>query len=204
MERDYDEQPPPEKLGRCARLGYMIKDELGEIPELFGSKYRRRTFGGLFVVIIALLTWWTITRYAPTCITIRCAFLPACSSDCVCVCVCMYVCVCVCVVFNARSFIPLIANFLAEDVGKASGLSRVEIQGLKVSFDSSRHFSCRTDPLTFTLSCVRVVRAGRHTERVHFHRQQLLQRRRSHRHTHHRPSCPVPGTNQPLLSSGRY
>lgn len=66
MERDYDEQPPPEKLGRCARLGYMIKDELGEIPELFGSRYRRRTLGGLFVVIIALLTWWTITRYAPT------------------------------------------------------------------------------------------------------------------------------------------
>jgi hypothetical protein len=40
-----------------------------------------------------------------------------------------------------HSFIPLIANFLAEDVGKASGLTRDEIQGLKVngpSLSSSR------------------------------------------------------------------
>ncbi|ELR23364.1 transporter, major facilitator subfamily protein [Acanthamoeba castellanii str. Neff] len=91
VERDYDEQPPPEKLGR----------------------YRRRTLGGLFVVIIALLTWWTIT-----------------------------------------SFIPLIANFLAEDVGKASGLSRVEIQGLKSEYTFIGSNSFNAGGLVGTLTTV--------------------------------------------------
>lgn len=86
----YSAEDSPKPMSRGRKLMFMIKDELGEIPELFGPKYRRRTFGGLFVVIVALITWWTLT-----------------------------------------SFIPLIATFLAQDVGAAKKLDQAGDSGFK-------------------------------------------------------------------------